>query len=1241
MKRTVILAGAFMAILAVAVLATQYLFAPKPPSATDQTSAVGSAQRLAEVKTVAGRPVTDVSANGKSAKAISGELLVQTSDPDALQAAGAVEQTGLPSTYKLHVPDSANLSTESAAVATLPGVQSVSPNYVVTATVTPNDPLYSIQWALPKISAPSAWDKTNGSASVNIASIDTGVNWNHQDLDDRDWINTGEIPSNGIDDDNNGYVDDDHGMDFVNATFSGGKYYNDADGPMDDHGHGSLTTSVFAGDTNNGVGVAGVTWQGKYVPVKVLDSNGFGSFEDVALGIRYASNVEAKVMNMSLGASGVSSDPTTDSAIDYAYGRSGVLVGASGNDGSASVVDYPAINSKVIAVGSTTSTDARSSFSNGGSQLDLVAPGSSIPTARGVVGGAPVNNRYYDGSPGNALPSGTSLSTPFVSGTAALIAGISPNITPDLVRTALVNGTDKVAGMGGQASTNLYGFGRLNARKALDTLSPWSAQWAGQSAFPTLGSGAQATVYLDYKNNGSQVWSNAGSNPVRLGTSHPRDRVSRFYSSSWSSPSRPATFTKKVNGDGSTTDTGTINPGEIVRFEFTVTGPPVSAQTNFPEYFQPVVDGVTWLQDYGAFLNLTVQPRTYTYSWAGQTYPSSVMQPGNRQPVTLDLTNTGTATWRNNVLNNLDVGTSHPRDRASTFANNTWPSANRVAKFQGTVSGGTVTPSTSVAPGQVARFSFDFVAPAQAGLYTEYVEPVVEGFKWLGDAGIYWQVYVPNVNGPNYDYQYVGQSAYPSMNQGGTATVKLQVRNSGQQTWHSDGSNPVRLGTNRPRDRGSGFSNNGTGTGWLSTSRVKLTRNLTDVAKNVGSETSIAPGEVAEFEFTAYGTPPPGSYNEYFAPVVEGVQWMPDIGLYWTMSVQKPITVGLTQQGSFTGTSDGAVNFVNSSGAIVGTALAGQSITVAWNGSQYSAAWPGGSVSSGSPITAQQNTINNIFTVNNLADNGSFNRFRGDLSIRNGAPGTWLVNKINLEEYLRGLGEVPDSWPPQAIQAQSVAARTYAARRINNPQNNLFDIYDTTQDQVYNGYNNEAAKPNTVNAVNATRGVAIYSGGQLIQAFYSSDSGGATGSNEEIWGSAPISYLRGVSDPYQKPDVWSKTVSNATLQSNYGHSGNIDTVNILEYYPSGRVKTVRLITGGGSTTTHTHTADTQRSKMTTRSSMITGLGRSGNDWVFNGRGFGHGIGMGQWGAFNQANAGRNYGQILQFYYTGVSLGNLY
>jgi glucose/arabinose dehydrogenase len=412
----------------------------------------------------------------------------------------------------------------------------------------------------------------------------------------------------------------------------------------------------------------------------------------------------------------------------------------------------------------------------------------------------------------------------------------------------------------------------------------YSAQWAGQSAYPTIGSGEQATVYLDYRNTGTQTWSTGGGNPVRLGTSHPMDRASGFYSTSWLSPTRPTSITGQVNSG--TLDTGdtSIEPGQIARFRFTVTGTPFGG--NFNEFFQPVAEGATWMEDQSVFLGVTNQAKSYQYSWTAQTYPPSVMTPGTQQAATLDIQNTGTATWRRDTLFPLRLGASHPRDRSSAWSNGTWLSANRIGNFAGQVNGGTLDAAdAAIEPGQTARFSFDFKAPATGGTYQEFAEPLVEHFAWLGSVGIFWQITVPS---QAYDYQYIGQTAHPTVTNGGTSTVKLQVRNIGSTTWQSNGATPVRLGTDHPRDRGSGFaaSGGGLGSGWLSANRIKLTRNLTDAAKNVGGETSIASGEVGEFEFVITGNPPDGAYKEYFTPVADGVNWMRDIGIFWFFTVQ-------------------------------------------------------------------------------------------------------------------------------------------------------------------------------------------------------------------------------------------------------------------------------------------------------------------------------------------------------------------
>lgn len=1084
-------------------------------------------QEIAEMKTVRSKPVRTVSVNGRTAKAVAGEVVAKITNPDTVASLGkSARPMSLPGFYRVSMPVEQHPQSAARDLAKLPGVEHASPDFVVSKALVPNDSLYATyQWNMPKIEAPAAWDKTTGTASVIIANLDTGVNFNHEDLSSKVWTNGGETPSNGIDDDANGYVDDHRGMDFVNGTKAGSIWTNSPQGPIDDEGHGSLTASVTSGTTNNAKGIAGVDWQARIQAVKVLDTYGSGSLSDVAEGIRYAADNGAKVINMSLGALGIETDLATDSAISYANGKGVIIVAASGNDGSNTQVDYPAINPMVIAVGASDSSDQRASYSNAGPSLSLVAPGSGIASAYGVMeqpsglsvslqtaasslsagayryvvtaynaNGETIPSQPPSGNPnqnlanvtdgqqvsvtwssvfgatgykvyrtavngasgtekllinvgnvtsyvdngsvslGTAPPpgvnkgllntnyataNGTSLATPHVAGVAGLLLSLDATLTPSQVRNVLQTTADKVPGMSGQDRTDAYGYGRLNASRAVNSIQTYSAQWIGQSAPPTVYSGETGTAYVDFKNIGTQTWSNTGTNPVRLGTSNPRDRSSSFqstnwinsarpstfsgkvvagsvtpsstiapgetarfefnltapsvgsettlreyfqpvaegvqwledygvffdvtvkpvgmrYSSqwagqsgyaslgssdqttmyidyknigtaiwrsdgnnpvrlgttrkmdrasllsskSWLNPARPASFSGKVSG-GSVTPSTTIAPGETGRFEFTVTAPPVGGAVTIRDYFQPVAEGITWMEDYGVFFDTAITPKTYQYAYAGQSGPGKLTL-GAQGNMNVDLTNTGTATWRRDTMHPVLLGTSRPQDRASTFATAGWLNNNRPTAFAGKLSGGAVTNQDTIAPGETARFTFPLEAKA-AGLHKEYYQPVIEGFRWMNDIGIYQETFVPNPGGPAYAYQYITQNAIAALAPGSQGILRLQLRNLGHQPWVSNGATPVRLGADRPRDRSSGFYANGE---WLAPNRIHLTRNLSDPTKDIDSETTVMPGDVAEFEFEVTAPAIAGQYREYFTPVADGVTWMPDIGIYWLLQVQ-------------------------------------------------------------------------------------------------------------------------------------------------------------------------------------------------------------------------------------------------------------------------------------------------------------------------------------------------------------------
>jgi len=315
-------------------------------------------------------------------------------------------------------------------------------NVLVTAAgsaqeTVPNDARYGDQWALPLIGAPEAWDVGRGMA-VPIAIIDSGIDLDHGDLQSKLWVNKDEIPSNGVDDDGNGYVDDVNGYDLYN---------NDAT-PQDDYNHGSHVASIAGAAGNDGYGVAGVAWNTPLMAIKVLSNSGTGNAGSLAEAIIYAADNGARVINMSLGYTGSSS--AVESAVEYARGRGCLLVAAAGNHdtsdpGASTAVLGPANLSGVVAVSATTAADAVAPYSNYGPQIDIAAPGSSILGC----------NR----SGGWVTMSGTSMATPHVSGAAALLWGLHPELTADSVLFFLQATAVDIADQG---IDNHSGAGRLD-----------------------------------------------------------------------------------------------------------------------------------------------------------------------------------------------------------------------------------------------------------------------------------------------------------------------------------------------------------------------------------------------------------------------------------------------------------------------------------------------------------------------------------------------------------------------------------------------------------------------------------------------------------------------------------------------------------------------------------------------------------------------------------------------------------
>jgi len=337
-----------------------------------------------------------------------------------------------------------------------PEVLYAEPNYVVSvcqeppAERLPNDFELAKQWGLHNtgqdggtpgadLHAGAAWALTTGLGQALVAVIDTGIDYYHPELEVNVWVNPGEIPGNGIDDDVNGYIDDVNGYDFVS---------DDAD-PMDDQGHGTHVAGIIGAVGDNNVGVAGVCWRARMMALKAFDDRGQASISDVVVAIHYAIRAGARIINASWG--DYEKSLALGEAVNEAL-RAGVVFVAAAGNGSSETALYPAAYPGVVAVAATDRNDRRSRFSSYGEHVSLAAPGDRIYST--------LPNNLYD------YLSGTSMAAPFVTGVAALFAELNPGLPASDLSRVLQNAVDDVQ------ETTYIGLGRLDALKALTTDAP-------------------------------------------------------------------------------------------------------------------------------------------------------------------------------------------------------------------------------------------------------------------------------------------------------------------------------------------------------------------------------------------------------------------------------------------------------------------------------------------------------------------------------------------------------------------------------------------------------------------------------------------------------------------------------------------------------------------------------------------------------------------------------------------------
>lgn len=345
----------------------------------------------------------------------------------------------------------------------------------------PNDPSYSSQWGLSMINAASAWSYFSSGSNISVAIVDDAVERTHPDLAANLWINTGDNTINGIDDDGNGYVDDINGYDV-------GSNDNNPNPPSAAFDHGTHVAGIAGARSNNSTGVASIGFSVKLMCVKSTTSS--TSVTNGYDGVVYAAVNNARVINMSWGGSG--SSITAQNVIDYAYSQGCVLIAAAGND-DVSTQFYPAAYTGVISVAATTSTDAKASFSNYGSWIDVSAPGNNIFSTT-------VSSSY-----GNK--SGTSMASPMVAGLAGLMLSLNPSLTQADIQNCLLSTADNINAMN-PGYIGQLGSGRIDANAAMQCISTTLA-WppiAEFSANVTTVTAGGAVTFTDESLYGPATW---------------------------------------------------------------------------------------------------------------------------------------------------------------------------------------------------------------------------------------------------------------------------------------------------------------------------------------------------------------------------------------------------------------------------------------------------------------------------------------------------------------------------------------------------------------------------------------------------------------------------------------------------------------------------------------------------------------------------------------------------------------
>jgi len=380
----------------------------------------------------------------------------------ARRARAGAEAADLSQVYVIDLPEGADAALVAATLSADPEVVYAHPDYRRTVELVPDDPFFASSgswnqsypdlWGLHAIGVEAAWEQSTGDG-ITVAVVDTGVATGHPDLAANLWVNGGEIPANGVDDDSNGYVDDHRGWDFA----------GDDNDPHDVFGHGTHVAGTIAAVGDNGRGVVGVSWRSRIMDVQVFDSSGSGLSSVLAQGIVYAAENGADVINCSFG--GPQITPVMVDAIETALALGAIVVASAGNSSADVDAFEPAAIPGVIAVSATTRLGETATFSNRGEAISVAAPGVDVLSLRapGFALGPIVASEYM-------RLSGTSMAAPHVAGVAALLLAAQPALDAEQVRWHLELNAQQPGSPGfeGETWNPQFGYGIVDAERVFD-----------------------------------------------------------------------------------------------------------------------------------------------------------------------------------------------------------------------------------------------------------------------------------------------------------------------------------------------------------------------------------------------------------------------------------------------------------------------------------------------------------------------------------------------------------------------------------------------------------------------------------------------------------------------------------------------------------------------------------------------------------------------------------------------------